>query len=860
MKKFSCTEKKTMLVLSLENFRCYSGRHSFSFGEAPTTLIAGHTNAGKSTLLKAIAWCLYGKERRVLPWTKKSTTKCWVEVELRGIVKILRQKAPERITVTTAAGRTFTQDEAQLWIINQYGDHEVWMAACYLRQKTTSPFLAGSNADKLRLLEKLLFTNQESPAVTIEKITGRRKAARELLDRATAVHDSLAAHAKPQPIAGDLDTVSQPRLNELRVRIAQAEARAARHEAHQLWWAEHDHLHRELHGLGQDAVWTVEELTTYQAETTRLTLLADAMDKVDTSKTAPPAPGDIEGMVASLAEIEQRRVWFRKRFGDVPFTQEAWEAMRDRVQLVVDTHDLVQQQRQVADELGKCGACAVPESVAPLTDEELFALKRQSADYAEYRRQCQALKVPASMEDAERFAALVPFLDAYRKWQALMTQQPKEVATAEDVEILKEELREAEQRRAHLTCPHCTKTVRLENGKLVKAIGRPSAGVEDDLQRQLVEAQASLAWHGKVALLEGQWHVGGHASSDLDWALDQRQYEVVGFPQWFAKVRALRPVEAPPGPYTYEQHALHAKRQALQSKADALQQQLRKRRVDVADEFYRQPVNVLIGWAEKLAAPWVPTVPFTEPELRAWQVIHRLGGMVVVARPDLGARNALLDHQRALAQRYAELERRRPGEDADVDAAIPETSLSELREELHRCLVLLPWKEAEAHLQAARVQREEAERVWQRWTMIAEKAKVLEFSMLEGAVAAFNDTLNTIMSDIFDNQMLMFVEMFRGEKAEIAMRVIYKGGEDESLDDLSGGEEDRCSLAITLALAVHSPWPYVMLDECFGSLDMAMRERCLDLIKRVLVGKHALVIAHEEVEGNYEGIFRVVEP
>ena len=132
--------------------------------------------------------------------------------------------------------------------------------------------------------------------------------------------------------------------------------------------------------------------------------------------------------------------------------------------------------------------------------------------------------------------------------------------------------------------------------------------------------------------------------------------------------------------------------------------------------------------------------------------------------------------------------------------------------------------------------------------------------MLEGAVAAFNDTLNTIMSDIFDNQMLMFLEMFRGEKAEIAMRVIYKGGEDESLDDLSGGEEDRCSLAITLALAVHSPWPYVMLDECFGSLDMAMRERCLDLIKRVLVGKHALVIAHEEVEGNYEGIFRVVEP
>jgi ABC-type Mn2+/Zn2+ transport system ATPase subunit len=80
----------------------------------------------------------------------------------------------------------------------------------------------------------------------------------------------------------------------------------------------------------------------------------------------------------------------------------------------------------------------------------------------------------------------------------------------------------------------------------------------------------------------------------------------------------------------------------------------------------------------------------------------------------------------------------------------------------------------------------------------------------------------------------------------------YKGGQDKSLTDLSGGELDRVSLAVSLALSSTSSFPALLLDECFGALDATSRERCLDVLRRTLAHKPVLVIAHGETEGDYD--------
>jgi hypothetical protein len=187
----------------------------------------------------------------------------------------------------------------------------------------------------------------------------------------------------------------------------------------------------------------------------------------------------------------------------------------------------------------------------------------------------------------------------------------------------------------------------------------------------------------------------------------------------------------------------------------------------------------------------------------------------------------------------------------------PRIDPTEWRNELERALTILPWKKEQERLAKARAERDECETALKQWIMLGEKAKWLEHHLLSSTIDAFNDTLNTILGDIFDNQMMIFLEMFKGDRPSIQLKMVYRGMEDESVDDLSGGELDRVSLALTLCLAIHSSWPVVMLDESMNSLDAETRERCLDMIRRMIPTKRVLVISHDDSEPIYDTMKRV---
>ena len=74
-------------------------------------------------------------------------------------------------------------------------------------------------------------------------------------------------------------------------------------------------------------------------------------------------------------------------------------------------------------------------------------------------------------------------------------------------------------------------------------------------------------------------------------------------------------------------------------------------------------------------------------------------------------------------------------------------------------------------------------------------------------------------------------------------------------DQLSGGERDRISLAITLALAKLNSCPLLLLDECMASLDANLKEASLKCLRHTLCGtKTIVVINHEGTEGHYDNV------
>ena len=132
----------------------------------------------------------------------------------------------------------------------------------------------------------------------------------------------------------------------------------------------------------------------------------------------------------------------------------------------------------------------------------------------------------------------------------------------------------------------------------------------------------------------------------------------------------------------------------------------------------------------------------------------------------------------------------------------------------------------------------------------------------ENLIVNFNDLLNEIVTEIFDDIhiTLGMFKRIKGKgtmKPQFNMKVVLKGNEYDNLNFLSGGEKDRISIALTLTLSTILNNPIIMFDESMSSLDEEMRERCLDLIKKYAGDKILINICHYTVEGCYDNIIKV---
>ena len=91
-------------------------------------------------------------------------------------------------------------------------------------------------------------------------------------------------------------------------------------------------------------------------------------------------------------------------------------------------------------------------------------------------------------------------------------------------------------------------------------------------------------------------------------------------------------------------------------------------------------------------------------------------------------------------------------------------------------------------------------------------------------------------------------------KPTVNIKIHYRGINYSKINELSGGEIDRISLVITLALNKMSSIPVILLDEVLSSLDMNAKESCLSIVKSYSNMKTILTIDHEGVEGYYDAI------
>lgn len=137
------------MKIILKNFRCYRSQ-TFEFDEKGLCLISAKSGTGKSTILMAINFALYGSNAKLCTFGEQS---CSVEFQFTPTFIIKRSKKPNRLVVND-----LYEDEVGQKIINEkFGEN--FNITGYIAQNALNSFMIMNATDKLEFLEKYAFHN-----------------------------------------------------------------------------------------------------------------------------------------------------------------------------------------------------------------------------------------------------------------------------------------------------------------------------------------------------------------------------------------------------------------------------------------------------------------------------------------------------------------------------------------------------------------------------------------------------------------------------------------------------------------------------------------------------------------------------
>lgn len=134
-----------------------------------------------------------------------------------------------------------------------------------------------------------------------------------------------------------------------------------------------------------------------------------------------------------------------------------------------------------------------------------------------------------------------------------------------------------------------------------------------------------------------------------------------------------------------------------------------------------------------------------------------------------------------------------------------------------------------------------------------------ECRILQQVVDSMNSSINDVCNNLFDKDISIKLSLFKTNKVTknvkplVNFTISYKGGIYDKIEQLSGGEGDRCSLALTLALNRLSSFPLLMLDETFSSLDSNMKECAIRTLEENTTNT-VLLIMHDGIEGVFDNV------
>lgn len=827
-------------MLHLNNFLCHDSL-TVNFKEG-ITLISGPSGKGKTTIIRAILWCLHGTMKNVSMIKKKST---YVKLAFQGIT-IERYTDPARLHVTIGSTQ-FNNEGAQSKINEIFGSEDLFCAMSVNKQKSFNILFNSTASSRNEIFDELIFKD-EDPRDLISKIDIKIKQHLDAfngyassLNNSTGNYNIAISKYSPQNIINEDQVLSD--IQSLTFLCQDTEQKEIENKKSQDMILLLNSKLQELHESPvQDNPYDIDKLKEeYIASETATKLRTEASNIKDVKIV-----GYTEQDYTDALTLEQSYNYFVNTFG-VP-TQELFDYASSLVneKLIAD-HDRVEAEKLRVKNYERN---ANQKQIQVLEDEDRMKLQEITRLNSTLKSINQVKPVESPQDDIPE-----------RSYDGLQREKARMTAGVT------------------INCISCGTSMKV-NGKSTSGYNQARVDeIDKEISDIMIHNQKALEHNRRMRLLreehqDYQRRFREYVTLEQQIAKLQEEYNQFLFVKNQKVVEArnrletLSPVNTGPG--------ISIERAKLSPGASSF------RMSPISTMMGKRPTRHSLTYDKAKILLSMSSIP-VPPKVSSKIIREDINSQVLMERKKFLFDQIKGYNGRELTSIAADMRAYDKIRDANIRITANNEFVVRTRNVIVSQLTYLKLHDIPEPSDSLRIKIQKAketitesqqQRSYQKFIndynslknhvdqygKFVEKLKrqkviamESEAELLEEKVGLINETIKEIINRIFPGASLL-VKVFKNVKTkgiakpEVNLEGTYEGRVFNKLDQISGGQGDRTSLALTIGMSMFSVFPFVIFDETLNSLDDDSKINVIETL-RECTGKSVIIIGHDTIAG-----------
>lgn len=798
------------MKIFLHNFRCWKDA-SFEFGKNGLVLLNGPSGIGKSSILNAIYFCLYGLGTKIVTNGEKH---CSVSIKIENEeeeVEVKRTKGPNRLVVVIYKSKfneEYEDDDAQEYIYSIFG--KKFNTTSYITQKMVHSFISMSPSEKLKFLEEISINHEEVDSLK-KRVKDSIKNVKESVTSVKSKCELLNSDPKIKP-----DAVVFPlgKFSEIKVKNNETRIKNLKKKYNTLL------LERE------DTKLAVRDEEEKERLKNRITLEIDSCISERDSLPKVDYDGD-----ENLLELKNLLL-----------------SIRNNKKLVSEKEKYNESKKEYD---------TILQNYLNSTEEKKSILQSKLSDIEKDDRDKQ--KIEKTIKTIEKNINLIEKIESLQK--NIIDKNYSSLIKEEELknEELKTEEDDINSRINILTCPCCKNSLVYTNGELSQSsllsVNREESNkrlseiksLKSTILKKITDFRREEEYQKNIKnrIIEYKSSIQNDSLDTLDLKILQtnlitlkKQYdECIKNTMKIQEInKDLQSLQKIPS------HISSLKTNLLQK--ESLIKELEKKCTDDIDTDYTE-----YELEEEISKQTVYKQKFIEREKRYKQLVEKIKKLEnehsQIKYSDTDYKNKLVN----VEEKISECLKNRDVED-DVYKKI-----TDYKKYIEQLDVYNSWYNK---LQEYKKEEEDSIRSLSLYEKLYKKISEAESLSLLQTIDRINYYSNFYLEKFFtDNpisiQLLSYKETKKDIKPLINIEVYYKDMI-VGVDTLSGGEYDRVSLSIVLALNTIFGGPILMLDESISSLDADLTSEIIEVLKENLSDKLTIIVSHQISSGMFDRV------